>query len=98
MLRKMLAGTVFALLALACLPVLAEETECNASVCKDGSWPEMETVMPPIVLDQHVESAVIAEMVTGYTEPDDAVEAHEQSLHMHQVAKLDEVLEQAEEP
>lgn len=98
MLRKMLAGTFFAVLALACLPVLAGETECDAAVCQDGTWPEMQVAMAPIALDQPADAALIAEMVSGYTETVEAAAEKEPSLHMHQVARLDEIVKQMERP
>lgn len=97
MLRKMLAGTAFAL-ALACLPALASETECTISVCEDATWPEMEIASEPLALDQHAETDVIEELVASHIHVDESVTDHEQTLHMHQVARLDEAVKQMERP
>lgn len=97
MLLRVLEWTAAAVLALACVPVLAE-TECSASVCQDGTWPTMEISALPIVLDQHFDDEVIADMVSGHVTTDESVAGHEETVHLHQYASLDEVMEQAEQP
>jgi len=98
MLLRILGWTAAAALAVVSVPALAEETGCTASVCTDVTWPAMETAAPAIALDQHYDASVIEDLVASHLATDESVVGHEETVHAHQYATLDEVEEMFEEP
>lgn len=95
MLLKMLGWVAAA--TVASVPVLAAGTECNASVCQDPTWPAMELAAPAIALEQHAENEVIEELVASHLATDESVVGHE-TVDITQIAALDDILEELEEP
>ncbi len=97
MLRRMLKWAVAAAVAVVCVPAFAEETS-TASVCNDGTWPEMTMAAPPIALEQHAETEALVEAVASRVTIEEAVPETEDAAHVHQLANVDDVVEQDFEP
>lgn len=95
MLLRMLGWSAAAALAMAS-PALAEETVC--SVCRDPTFPSTENVAPAIPLEQHVSTEVIEETVAFHADRDENVTDHEETVHVHQFANVEDIEEMFEEP
>lgn len=95
MLLKMFGWSAAAALAMAS-PVLAEETVC--SVCRDPTFPATENLAPAIPMEQHVSTEVIEETLAHHAATDENVTGHEETVHVHQLASLEDIEEMMEEP
>jgi signal recognition particle receptor subunit beta len=98
MLLDVIRWAASAVVVVASAHTLAAEPGCTASVCADATWPAMVVAAPAFDLDQHFGTEVIADMVNSHAATDEPVAEHEETVHLHQYASLDEVMARTSEP
>jgi hypothetical protein len=63
--------------------VLAGEAKCQADVCNDPSWPEMNYAAPPMLMTADVSEKEVAESVKEHLAMDASPAGDPEAVHAH---------------